>query len=206
MRLHIVNTLPSLPPAPLRGRLRRYEPRPMLQSSACGRVPRLSQFNRIRELSNSGDIAPGSFTKAGFIASLGCRRTVRTSELLLWRSGAAIPRSGGQYNFSRRAIGEYAGLSLGGATGFNMRNRCAVGSDRRIQRRVCPLLRGHVKAIAVSVILGFGVLQWRANPWGSGAQILTAVLKTIAFLILRSRFALGGHARAVAAPVATPLR
>ena len=27
--------------------------------------------------------------------------------------GAAIPRSGGQYNFSRRALGEYAGFIVG---------------------------------------------------------------------------------------------
>ncbi len=40
--------------------------------------------------------------------------------------GAAIPRSGGQYNFSRRAIGEYAGFIVA----FNLR----YGRGRRHRR------------------------------------------------------------------------
>ena len=122
--------------------------------------------------------------------------------------GAAIPRSGGQYNFSRRAIGEYAGFIVGWSDWLSTcGTAAAVGIViAEYSGDLVPLLAGHVKAIAVSVILGFGVLQWRGIRWGSGAQILTAVLKTIAFLILLvACFALGGHARAVAAPVATPL-
>jgi basic amino acid/polyamine antiporter, APA family len=122
--------------------------------------------------------------------------------------GAAIPRSGGQYNFSRRAIGEYAGFIVGWSDWLSTcGTAAAVGIViAEYSGDLVPLLAGHVKAIAVSVILGFGVLQWRGIRWGSGAQILTAVVKTIAFLILLvACFALGGHARAVAAPVATPL-
>lgn len=122
--------------------------------------------------------------------------------------GAAIPRSGGQYNFSRRAIGEYAGFIVGWSDWLSTcGTAAAVGIViAEYSGDLVPLLAGHVKAIAVSVILGFGVLQWRGIRWGSGAQILTAVVKTIAFLILLvACFALGGHARAVAAPVATSL-
>jgi APA family basic amino acid/polyamine antiporter len=122
--------------------------------------------------------------------------------------GAAIPRSGGQYNFSRRAIGEYAGFIVGWSDWLSTcGTAAAVGIViAEYSGDLVPLLAGHVKAIAVSVILGFGVLQWRGIRWGSGAQILTAVLKTIAFLILLvACFALGGHARAAAVPVATPL-
>jgi len=122
--------------------------------------------------------------------------------------GAAIPRSGGQYNFSRRAIGEYAGFIVGWSDWLSTcGTAAAVGIViAEYSGDLVPILSGHVKAIAVSVILGFGVLQWRGIRWGSGAQIFTAVLKTIAFLILLvACFALGGHARAAAAPVATPL-
>jgi APA family basic amino acid/polyamine antiporter len=122
--------------------------------------------------------------------------------------GAAIPRSGGQYNFSRRAIGEYAGFIVGWSDWLSTcGTAAAVGIViAEYSGDLVPMLAGHVKAIAVSVILGFGVLQWRGIRWGSGAQILTAVLKTIAFLILLvACFGLGGHARAVAAAVATPL-
>ncbi len=122
--------------------------------------------------------------------------------------GAAIPRSGGQYNFSRRAIGEYAGFIVGWSDWLSTcGTAAAVGIViAEYSGDLVPMLAGHVKAIAVSVIVGFGVLQWRGIRWGSGAQILTAVVKTIAFLILLvACFALGGHARAIAAPVATPL-
>ena len=49
--------------------------------------------------------------------------------------------------------------------------------------------------VAVFVILGFFVLQWRGIRWGSGAQLSTAALKTGAFLILvMACFLLGGPA------------
>jgi APA family basic amino acid/polyamine antiporter len=123
--------------------------------------------------------------------------------------GAAIPRSGGQYNFSRRAIGEYAGFIVGWSDWLSTcGTAAAVGIViAEYSGDLIPALAGHVKAIAVGVILGFGVLQWRGIRWGSGAQILTAVMKTVAFLILLvACFTLGGHARAAAPPSAAPLQ
>lgn len=122
--------------------------------------------------------------------------------------GAAIPRSGGQYNFSRRAIGEYAGFIVGWSDWLSTcGTAAAVGIViAEYSGDLIPVLSGHVKAIAVAVIVGFGVLQWRGVRWGSRTQILTAALKTIAFLILLvACFALGGHARAAAPAVATAL-
>jgi basic amino acid/polyamine antiporter, APA family len=122
--------------------------------------------------------------------------------------GAAIPRSGGQYNFSRRAIGEYAGFIVGWSDWLSTcGTAAAVGIViAEYSGDLFPLFAGHVKLIAVSIIFGFGILQWRGIRWGSGAQILTAVLKTVAFLILLAAcFLYGGHARAAATPTATPL-
>ena len=122
--------------------------------------------------------------------------------------GAAIPRSGGQYNFSRRAIGEYAGFIVGWSDWLSTcGTAAAVGIViAEYSGDLFPILAGHVKVIAVTVIVGFGVLQWRGIRWGSGAQILTAVMKTVAFLILLvACFALGGHARAAAPITATAL-
>jgi APA family basic amino acid/polyamine antiporter len=119
--------------------------------------------------------------------------------------GAAIPRSGGQYNFSRRAIGEYAGFIVGWSDWLSTcGTAAAVGIViAEYSGDLFPVFAGHVKLIAVSIIVGIGILQWRGIRWGSGAQILTAVIKTVAFVILLiACFALGGHARA-AAPVAT---
>ena len=51
--------------------------------------------------------------------------------------------------------------------------------------------------IGVAVLLGFAILQWRGIKWGSAAQLLTAALKTGAFLILViACFILGGKAHA----------
>lgn len=117
--------------------------------------------------------------------------------------GAAIPRSGGQYNFSRRAIGEYAGFIVGWGDWLSTcGTAAAVGIViAEYSGDLFSVFAGHVKMIAVAVILGFGILQWRGIRWGSGTQILTAVLKTAAFLILLAAcFLFGGHARAAAPP------
>jgi APA family basic amino acid/polyamine antiporter len=85
--------------------------------------------------------------------------------------GAAIPRSGGQYNFSRRALGDY------------------------------PILAGNTKMeiISIAIICGFGVLQWRGIKWGSGTQLASATIKAGAFLILViACFLLGGPAHKAA--------
>jgi len=122
--------------------------------------------------------------------------------------GAAIPRSGGQYNFSRRAIGEYAGFVVGWSDWLSTcGTAAAVGIViGEYSGDLVPLLAGHVKMIAVAVIVGFGVLQWRGIRWGSGAQIFTAVLKTLAFAILLvACFVFGGHARAAAPATTAPL-
>ena len=122
--------------------------------------------------------------------------------------GAAIPRSGGQYNYSRRALGEYAGFIVGwsdwlSTCGTNAAVGLVVGE---YTGALIPALAGHVKAIAVFVIAAFTVLQWRGLRWGSGAQLLTAALKTAAFVVLViACFALGGHLRGAAPPgVALP--
>ena len=107
--------------------------------------------------------------------------------------GAAIPRSGGQYNFSRRAMGEYAGFVVGWSDWLSTCGTAAavaiVISEYSIVLSryfpgLLPLLDGRVKMISVAVILGFGVLQWRGIRWGGTAQLITAAVKTVGFLIL----------------------
>lgn len=110
----------------------------------------------------------------------------------------AIPKSGGQYNFSRRAIGDFAGFIVGwsdwlstcGTTG-------AVGIV--IGEYVAHLFRAfdsfyRIKITAVSVIVVFALLQWKSISMGSKVQNFTTVLKGLAFLaIVIACFALGGN-------------
>ena len=120
--------------------------------------------------------------------------------------GAAIPRSGGQYNFSRRAIGEYAGFIVGWSDWLSTCGTAAAVSIviAEYSRDLFPVLAGHELQVAVALIVGFLILQWRGIRWGSGAQLVTSAMKTAAFLVLVAAcFALGHHANATAA-AATP--
>jgi APA family basic amino acid/polyamine antiporter len=114
--------------------------------------------------------------------------------------GAAIPRSGGQYNFSRRALGDYAGFIVGWSDWLSSCGSAAVAIVvAEYSGHLFPGLAGHVKLISAALVLGFGILQWRGIRWGSGAQLLTATLKTAALMILVvACFILGAQARAAA--------
>jgi len=118
--------------------------------------------------------------------------------------GAAIPRSGGQYNFSRRALGDYAGFIVGWSDWLSTCGTAAVAIViAEYSGHLFPVLAGHVKIVSAAIILGFGILQWRGIRWGSSAQLTTGALKTAALIILIvACFILGAHARA-AAPAAT---
>jgi basic amino acid/polyamine antiporter, APA family len=110
---------------------------------------------------------------------------------------AAIPRSGGQYNFSRRALGDYAGFIVGWSDWLSTCGTAAVAIViAEYSGHLFPVLAGHVKLIAAAIVLGFGILQWHGVRWGSRAQLVTAAMKTAALMILVvACFILGAHAR-----------
>jgi APA family basic amino acid/polyamine antiporter len=121
--------------------------------------------------------------------------------------GAAIPRSGGQYNFSRRALGEYAGFIVGWSDWLSTCGTAAAVAIV-IGEYSGELIRpfaGHVNLIAVLIIVGFFILQWRGIKWGSGTQLVTAAMKTFAFVIVVAAcFLFGGHVRVAASASAVP--
>jgi basic amino acid/polyamine antiporter, APA family len=122
--------------------------------------------------------------------------------------GAAIPRSGGQYNFSRRAIGEYAGFVVGWSDWLSTcGTAAAVGIViAEYGGHLFPFLAAHVQSIASGIIVGFAVLQWRGIRWGSRTQLLTGWIKTVAFVVLvLACFVLRGHSGAAAVPTGAPL-
>jgi basic amino acid/polyamine antiporter, APA family len=115
--------------------------------------------------------------------------------------GAAIPRSGGQYNFTRRALGEYAGFIVGWSDWLST---CGTAAAVAIvigeySGKLVRPFAGHVNLIAVLVIIGFFILQWRGIKWGKGTQLVTAAMKSFAFVIVVAAcFLFGGHARVAA--------
>src|SRR5947209_16303992 len=126
-----------------------------------------------------GDIArwlPNPWLFLAVWAAGGCYALLGASSLA--ELGAAIPRSGGQYNFSRRALGEYGGFLVGwsdwlSTCGTNAAVAIVIGEYSLaffpgLEPGVRQLL---VKAIAVSMGLFFAVLQCRGVKWGSGEEL-----------------------------------
>jgi APA family basic amino acid/polyamine antiporter len=116
--------------------------------------------------------------------------------------GAAIPRSGGQYNYARRALGDYAGFIVGWSDWLSTCGTAAAVAIvvAQYSGHLFPALGGHGKLLAVAIIAGFGILQWRGIRWGSRAQLLSAALKTAAFVVLVAACILVGRGQTGSLP------
>jgi basic amino acid/polyamine antiporter, APA family len=109
--------------------------------------------------------------------------------------GTMIPRSGGQYVFSRYALGEYAGFIVGWSDWIS-----SCGSTAAVSLVVgtfaialFPALAGKEVTIAAAVAIVFALLQWRGIVWGSNIQNITSLLKALAFLaLIVAAFIFGG--------------
>ena len=120
--------------------------------------------------------------------------------------GTLIPRSGGQYVFSRYALGEYAGFIVGwsdwiSSCGSTAAVALLIGT---FSEALVPALNGRAQAIATAVAILFALLQWRGIVWGSAIQNLTSLLKALAFLaLIVAAFILGNGGAFTSAPVET---
>jgi APA family basic amino acid/polyamine antiporter len=109
--------------------------------------------------------------------------------------GTMIPRSGGQYVFSRYALGEYAGFIVGwsdwiSSCGSTAAVALVIGT---FSGALIPALSGKAAAVAAAVAIFFAVLQWRGIVWGSNIQNFTSLLKALAFFaLIVAAFILGG--------------
>ena len=109
--------------------------------------------------------------------------------------GTMIPRSGGQYVFSRYALGEYAGFIVGwsdwiSSCGSTAAVALVVGT---FSGALIPALEGKATATAATVTIVFALLQWRGIVWGSTTQNITSLLKALAFLaLIAAAFVFGG--------------
>ncbi|MFN2481780.1 MAG: APC family permease [Pyrinomonadaceae bacterium] len=109
--------------------------------------------------------------------------------------GTMIPRSGGQYVFARRALGDYAGFLVGWSDWLSTCGTTAAVSvvvgDYTVA--LFPALAGRATSIAVAVAVLFALIQWRGIRWGGGVQNLTSLAKCLAFAaLIFACFALGG--------------
>jgi APA family basic amino acid/polyamine antiporter len=129
----------------------------------------------------------GIWVAGGLYALLGA---ISLAEL-----GTMLPRSGGQYIFSRYALGEYAGFIVGwsdwiSSCGSTAAVALVIGT---FAGALVPALAGQGPAIAATVAIVFAALQWRGIVWGSNIQNLTSLLKALAFFaLIAAGFAFGG--------------
>jgi APA family basic amino acid/polyamine antiporter len=95
-----------------------------------------------------------------------------------------IPKSGGQYVFARRALGEYPAFVIGwtdwistcGATAAT-----AIGLGE-LATESLPPLAGHETATAIAVTVAFMGVQWVGVRSGDRTQQLLSLMKAIALL------------------------
>jgi APA family basic amino acid/polyamine antiporter len=114
-----------------------------------------------------------------------------------------LPRSGGQYVFSRHALGEYAGFVVGwsdwlSTCGTTAAVSIVVGEFAGV---LLPALGDYATGLAVAVAAAFAVAQWRGIRWGSAIQNVTSLAKTVAFAaLIVAAFVLGGQTSGESAP------
>lgn len=98
--------------------------------------------------------------------------------------GAMIPRSGGFYVFAHRALGNYAGFIVGWSDWMSTCATLAVISMvvGEYLGVLVPSVANRQKAVALTVVLLFALLQWRGIRWGSVTQNLTSLLKVLVFV------------------------
>ncbi|MGH7637572.1 MAG: APC family permease, partial [Gemmatimonadaceae bacterium] len=75
---------------------------------------------------------------------------------------AALPKSGGQYVFARRAMGEYAGFVIGWTDWISSSASIAAGAIAvgELTGALWPSLTGATTGIAIAVTIAFTVLHW----------------------------------------------
>lgn len=122
--------------------------------------------------------------------------------------GTMLPRAGGQYVYSRYALGEYAGFVVGWSDWISTCGSAAAVSlvIGEFAGKLFPALSGRDIVIAVLIAVVFALLQWRGVSWGSRTQNTTSLLKAIAFLILIvAGFIAGSGGAFTSEPTATPV-
>ncbi|HEY6362317.1 MAG TPA: APC family permease [Vicinamibacterales bacterium] len=119
-----------------------------------------------------------AWTVGGLYAFLGA---LQIAEL-----GAMLPRTGGQYAFSRHALGDYAGFVVGWSDWLSVCGTAAAVSlviGELAGTLMTPLAR-FVPAVAAGVATVFAILLWRGIRQGSLLQNVTSLLKAAVFSVL----------------------
>ena len=104
----------------------------------------------------------------------------------LAEGGVIVRRSGGPYPIVRRALGPYAGFVVGWSDWFSTAATISLAAIvfAEFATPLLPTIPGGIKALAATVVLGFGLLQWNGVKSGDLAQQVLSGLKALAFAVL----------------------
>lgn len=104
--------------------------------------------------------------------------------LTLAELGAMVPRSGGQYVFVRRALGEYPAFVVGWSDWISSAGSIALVAIvvGEYACALAPALAGREVAVAAAVVLGFTLLQLGGVRVGDLTQQASSLLKALLFL------------------------
>jgi APA family basic amino acid/polyamine antiporter len=122
--------------------------------------------------------------------------------------GTMFPRSGGQYVFTRHALGDYAGFLVGWSDWLSTCGTTAAVSivAAEFSAMLAPSVADRGPLLAMSWATAFAALQWRGIQWGRTVQNLTSAIKAVAFVaIAASGFLLGAPEAGTIAGGAPPL-
>ncbi len=104
----------------------------------------------------------------------------------LAEGGVIVRRSGGQYPIVHRALGPYPAFVVGWSDWFSTAASTSLGAIvfAEFATPLLPAIPGGIKAIACTLILAFGWLQWRGVKNGDIAQQVLSGIKALAFGVL----------------------
>jgi APA family basic amino acid/polyamine antiporter len=117
----------------------------------------------------------GAWVVGGLYALLGA--------ISLAEPGAMVARSGGQYPFVRRGLGEYAGFVCGWSDWISTCAPIALGGIvfTEYLEPLVPALAGRRTPAGVVLVVVFGLLLWRGIRIGDLAQQVLSAIKALAF-------------------------
>src|SRR5688572_4536737 len=97
--------------------------------------------------------------------------------------GTLVPRSGGQYVFVRRGLGDYAGFVVGWSDWISTCGTTALLGIVFGEYLVglVPELRAY-EFVALVIVTALTVVQWAGVRWGGAAQNFTTLLKGVALI------------------------
>lgn len=114
--------------------------------------------------------------------------------------GTMLPQAGGFYVYTRRALGNYAGFTVGwsdwlGGSASLAFMAITVGE---YAAELVPALADHGRFLAIATLLLFAGLHWLGLRLSSRVQELTSLIKALAFLALIGACFVGAGEQAAA--------